>query len=134
MTFALRPNGRNLVELLRSFRVTLVVFVAVVIVAYTQRDAIATWLASMDAHQDASHAASLPAAFKLVIALRLGIFVALVPLAAEAWIVVCRLRNAAVQVRLWPAFCIATLLACAGSLALTWHCADALRQSLVYLT
>jgi hypothetical protein len=114
--------------------VTLAVFVAVVAGAYVQRQVVVAWLASMDPLQHVPDAASLPARFWLSIAVRLAIFAAAAPLAAEGWIFVCRLRNAPVQARLWPAFCLATTLTLAGALALTWHFSDALRHSLVYLS
>ena len=129
----MRPSARQLLGLLRAFRVTLVVFAAVVIGVYVQRDVVASWLARMDAFQTSVDAANLPVRFWLVIALRLGVFVAVVPLAAEGWILTCRLRSAPAQARLWPAFGLATMLALAGALALTWHFADTPRRSLIYV-
>src|SRR3954468_16544257 len=102
----MRPNGRLLFELLRAFRLTLVVFVAVAAAVYVQRDVVEAGLASMDPFQDASGAAQLPARFWLVIALRLAVFASVVPLAAEGWLWVFRLRSAPAQMRLWPAFCV----------------------------
>jgi len=58
--------------------------------------------------------------------------VAAVPLAAESWILLCRRRGPA-RARLWPLFGLATMLALAGALALTWHFADALRRSIIYV-
>jgi hypothetical protein len=112
---------------------TLVVFVTVVIGVYVQRNAVGSWLASMDAVPYPSDAASLPAWFWLRLALRLGAFVAIAPLAAEGWILTCRLRRAPAQARLWPAFGLATMLALAGALALTRHFAGELRRSLIYV-
>ena len=130
----MRRSERYFLELLGAFRVTLAVFIAVVAGAYVQRAVVVTWLASMDAFQDVRDTPRLPARFWLVIAVRLAIFAAAAPLAAEGWIFVCRLRNAPLQARLWPAFCLATTLALAGAFGLTWHFADALRHSLVYLS
>jgi hypothetical protein len=130
----MRLGGWIFVELLHAFRVTLVVFVAVVAVAYVHRDLVAASLASMDAFQNSTGAGSLPARFWLIIALRLGFFAAAVPLSAEGWLLVCRLRSAPTQMRLWPAFCVATMLALAGALALTSHFAGELRRSLVYFS
>lgn len=130
----MRPDGRNILELLRALRVTLIVFVTVVVSVCTQREVVARWLASMDGFQTTDDAANLPLRFWLVIALRLGVFAAAVPLAAEGWVLVCRLRRAPAKMWLWPAFCAATIVALAGAFALTRQLAGELRRAIVYFS
>jgi hypothetical protein len=123
---------RSFVELLRGFRVTLVVFVALVVGMFFQRDAVIAWLAGGAGFGEVHGADSLPAAYWLRVALRLAVLPAAVPFAAEGWIVLCRWRRAPGQTRLWPLLCLATLLVLAADLELTRHFARELTTDYLY--
>jgi hypothetical protein len=117
-------------DLARSFRVTFVVFAGVGLAAWATRNALAAYLMEVLEPGELRRAAVIPASTGLVFALRLSLFVAAVPLAAEGWLFGCRRAGAVTGARLWPAFCIATTVVLAGAAGLALHL---VRQSMAFL-
>jgi hypothetical protein len=130
MSNELKTGLRYFAELVRSFRITLIVFASVSSWVWLEHDAVAAWFLRVAGTARVTSVSSAPSGLWMAVALRLGVLAAAVPLASEGWLYACRRLGKPERARWWPLLCVVTAVALAGCVELALHASG---QSLDYL-